>query len=823
MKLPLSWIKEFAPVQESGREVAQALINAGLEVESVDTLGEGIHGTLVIGRVLEIEELTEFKKPIRWCQVDIGTQIRGIVCGASNFSVGEHVVVAEPGVTLPGDFTITSRETYGHVSDGMICSERELGLGPDHAGIMVLSGVEPGQNANELLGIGDQVLDIAITPDRGYALSVRGIAREVATAFGVDLRDPASHFEPELGAPKTGTTPRDCVIDDFSACELLTLRTIYGFNPDALTPRYMVARLQASGMRSISLAVDVTNYVMLELGQPTHAFDLDKLEGAVRVRRVESGEKLETLDHVERILSPRDTVIADSSGPIALAGTMGGFATEIDENTTNIAIEAAFFPASTVAGNSRRHKISSEASRRFERGVDRELAPVASARVCALLIEHGGGIYAGMSAVESPMSETVIEFDLDLSTRTAGMTIDHATVIEKLDAIGATHEPRGPGTLLVTPASWRPDLTQPADLVEEVVRLVGYEKLPSTLPSAPAGRGLTFEQRTRRRVGNLLAGRGVHEILAYPFIGSADLDALRFPESDPRRSSPTLVNPLSELAPKMRSTLLPGLLSVAARNVGRGENDLALYEIGSVFLGGVNKSELDPGVESKPSDHAWVDMQQALPAQPEHLGAVFCGAVESAGVWGSPRLASWRDSLDAVIAVADELGIALEIRSGSDPSFHPGRCAQVMLVGAGDVIGFAGELHPSIVEYWNLPKRSCAAEVDLTKLMSAARRSTVAPAFSNSPLAKEDLAFVVERGYPATEVEAVIREATGDLLEAIRLFDVYEGDQIPSSHKSLAYSLRLRSEGHTLSAEQLHNLRDRIISLVAERVGGTLR
>ena len=823
MKLPLSWIKEFAPVQAAGREVAQALINAGLEVEGVDNLGEGVKGTLVIGRVLEIEELTEFKKPIRWCQVDLGTQIRGIVCGASNFSVGEHVVVAEPGVTLPGDFTITSRETYGHVSDGMICSERELGLGPDHAGIMVLSGVEPGQNASKLLGIGDQVLDIAITPDCGYALSVRGIAREVATAFGVDLRDPASHCVPELGAPTAGKTPRDCVIDDFSACELLTLRTVNGFNPDSPTPHYMVARLQASGIRSISLAVDVTNYVMLELGQPTHAFDLDKLEGPVRVRRAESEEKLETLDHVERILSPLDTVIADSSGPIGLAGTMGGFTTEIDENTTNIAIEAAFFPASTVAGNSRRHKISSEASRRFERGVDRELAPVASARVCALLIEHGGGTYAGMSAVESPMSETVIEFDLDLSARTAGMTIDHATVIEKLDAIGATHEPRGPGVLLVTPASWRPDLTQPADLVEEVVRLVGYEKLPSILPNAPAGRGLTFEQRSRRRVGNLLAGRGLHEIRAYPFIGSADLDALRLPDADPRRTSPSLVNPLSDLAPKMRSTLLPGLLSVAARNVGRGEYDLALYEIGSVFLGEVTKSDLDPGVESKPSAQAWVDMQQALPAQPEHLGVVYCGAVESAGVWGSPRQASWRDSLDAVLAVAIELGIKLDIRSGSDPSFHPGRCAQITLVGAGGIVGFAGELHPSVVEYWNLPKRTCAAEVDLTQLISAAPRSAVAPVFSNSPLAKEDLAFVVERRHSAAEVEAIIREGTGDLLEAIRLFDVYEGDQILSSHKSLAYSLRVRSEGHTLSAEQLHELRNRIISLVSERVGGTLR
>ncbi len=823
MKLPLSWIKEFAPVQATAREVAEALINAGLEVEGIETLGAGVEGTLVIGRVLEIEELTDFNKPIRWCQVDLGTQIRGIVCGARNFAVGDHVVVAEPGMTLPGDFTITSRETYGHVSDGMICSERELGLGADHAGIMVLTGVTPGQDANELLGIGDQVLDIVITPDRGYALSVRGIAREVATAFGIEFRDPALNFEPDLGPPSAGTAPHDCVIDDFSTCELLTLRSILGFNPGAPTPRYMVARLQACGIRSISLAVDVTNYVMLELGQPTHAFDLDKLDGPVTVRNAQSGEKLETLDHVERILSPLDAVIADASGPIGLAGTMGGFTTEIDESTTNIALEAAFFPASMVAGNSRRHKISSEASRRFERGMDRELAPIASARVCALLMKHGGGTYAGMSAVECPMSETVIEFELDLSTRTAGMEIDHPTVMDKLKAIGATYEASDSEILLVTPPSWRPDLTQPADLVEEVVRLVGYAKLPSTLPSAPAGRGLTFEQRLRRRIGNLLAGRGMYEIRAYPFIGSADLDALRLSESDPRRVSPTLVNPLSDLAPKMRSTLLPGLFSVAARNVGRGENDLALFEIGTVFLGGVVTSGLDPGVDCKPTDQIWEQMQQALPAQPEHLGVVFSGALESAGVWGSPRTATWRDSIDAVLAVANELGVEIEVQTGNDPSFHPGRCAQLVVTETAEVIGFAGEMHPSVVEYWNLPKRSCAGEVDLSVLLATAAKSAVAPVFFNSPVAKEDLAFVVTRECPVAKVEAAIRAGGGDLLETVRLFDVYEGDQIPQTHKSLAFALRFRGESQTLSAQELQDLRNQIISLVSERVGGTLR
>jgi phenylalanyl-tRNA synthetase beta chain len=823
MKLPVSWIKEFAPVQASAREIAEALINAGLEVEGIETLGAGVSGTLVIGRVLEIEELTEFKKPIRWCHVDVGTQIRGIVCGATNFTVGDLVVVAEPGVTLPGDFTITSRETYGHVSDGMICSEREMGLGQDHAGIMILDGVSPGQNANELLGIGEEILDIAVTPDRGYALSIRGVAREVATAFEVEFRDPAISWGPDLGAPETGLEPHDCIIEDFSACELLTLRTILGFNPEAPTPRYMVSRLQACGIRSISLAVDVTNYVMMELGQPTHAFDVNKLKGPLRVRRAIAGEDLETLDHVVRKLSVLDSVIADSSGPIGLAGTMGGFTTEIDGSTTGIALEAAFFPASTVAGNSRRHKISSEASRRFERGIDRELAPIASARACALLIEHGGGNYAGMCAVESPMSDNVIEFDLDLPTRTAGMVIDHETVMNKLEAIGAIYVRTDSQFIAVTPPSWRPDLTQPADLVEEVVRLVGYEKLPSTLPTAPAGRGLTQEQRLRRRIGYLLAGRGMHEIRAYPFIGATDFDAMRFPANDSRRKSPTLVNPLSELAPQMRSTLLPGMLSIAARNVGRGESDLALFEVGSVFLGEASKGGLDPGVEARPTELIWEQMQSALPAQPEHLGVVMSGAVESAGVWGSPRTANWRDSIDAMLVVANELGVNLEVQTGSDPSFHPGRCAQLVVTNTSKVVGFAGELHPAVVEHWNLPKRSCAAEVDLSALLSAAVTSATAPVFSNSPVAKEDLAFVVAEACPVAEVQACIQAAGGELLESIRLFDVYEGDQIPPGHKSLAFALRFRGEGQTLSPEALQNLRTQIITAVSEQVGGALR
>lgn len=823
MKLPVSWIKEYAPVSASAREIADALINAGLEVEGIETVGHGVIGQLVVGKVLDIEVLTEFKKPIRWCQVDVGTQVRGIICGASNFAIGDFVVVAQPGVVLPGDFTITSRETYGHVSDGMICSEREMGLGDDHAGIMVLDHVNIGDNANELLGIGEQVLDIAVTPDRGYALSVRGVAREVATAFGVDFIDPAEALDPALGAPSEIALPRECAIDDFDGAKLLTLRTIVGFDPTAPTPRFMSSRLQACGMRSISLAVDVTNYVMLETGQPTHAFDLKKVQGPIRVSRARDGDTLETLDHVIRELSESDVVIADDSGPIGLAGTMGGFATEIDDTTVDIALEAAFFPADVIARNSRRHKLSSEASRRFERGVDRVLAPTASARACALLIQHGGGTYLGMTAVEAPMSETLIDFPLDLSERTAGMPIDGETVRQKLTDIGALYEEITPNLVRVTVPSWRPDITQSADLVEEVVRLVGYEKLPSTLPGGLKSSGLTHSQRLRRRVGSFLAARGLTETLCYPFIGESNYSALRLPESDPRRLSPRLANPLSDEAAYMRTTLLPGLLLAASRNVGRGETDLALFEVGSVFLGNVQAIGVDPGVQGRPPRDIWEAMQSALPLQPHHLASVLCGASENMGVWGKPRPFDWTDALGFVEAIALELGVRLKVTAGHDPVFHPGRCAEFFLADSDQPLGHAGELHPQVALNWNLPSRACAVEIDLDMLIGATPNAVTAPEFSTAPVAKEDLAFVVPEGVAASQLEDVIRRAGGERLESVRLFDVYSGGQIPEGQKSLAYALRLRDAASTLSAEQIAATRSSVIAAVEAELGGSLR
>jgi phenylalanyl-tRNA synthetase beta chain len=437
MRAPLSWLREYAelPPDVTGRDVAERLIAAGLEVERVEQPGAEITGDVLIGRVLSFsDEEHSNGKTIRWCTVDVGAgQPRGIVCGALNFADGDLVVVALPGATLPGGFEIAARTTYGHVSDGMICSARELGLGDDHHGILVLppATAEVGAHAVSALGLRDEVLDIAITPDRGYALSIRGIAREAATAYDVAFRDPA-----DIELLRLDGDGHPGVIDDPTAADRLVLRTVTGLDPDAPSPLELQRRLLLCGMRPVSLAVDVTNYVMLEMGQPLHAFDRTRLDGPIVVRRARVGERLETLDHVTRELDPEDVLITDGTGPVGLAGTMGGTTTEIDKSSTDLVIEAAHFSATAVARMSQRHKLSSEAAKRFERGVDAELPPAASARAVHLLSQLGGATYAGGTEVDLPRTEWHIALAAGRPARTAGMPITGEQVVANLEAVG---------------------------------------------------------------------------------------------------------------------------------------------------------------------------------------------------------------------------------------------------------------------------------------------------------------------------------------------------------------------------------------------------
>jgi phenylalanyl-tRNA synthetase beta chain len=822
----MEWLREMVdlPGDIDARAVAERLIAAGLEVESVEVAGGDVSGPLVVGRVQEIEELTDFKKPIRYCQVDVGSDhggVRGIVCGARNFAVGDLVVVALPGAVLPGGFAIAARQTYGHTSDGMICSQRELGLGDDHDGIMVLESGTVGVDAAPVLGLGEEILDIAVTPDRGYALSMRGVAREVAIAFDLAFDDPGQRLV-ELPAPAPDLEPWPCSVDDPSMCELFTARRIIGFDPHAPTPDWMSRRLVAAGMRPVSLAVDITNYVMLELGQPLHAFDAAKLVGAVRAGRAAPGDRVETLDHVERTLDPDDVVIRDDSGVIGLAGTMGGLHTEIDDDSTDVVLEAARFVPEPVARTARRHRLGSEASRRFERGVDRVLAPYASARAAALLLEYGGGTYAGMTAWESPYSPTVIEMDATLPERTAGMPIDRPTVVRLLESVGC--EVAGAEVLTVTAPPWRPDLTDPADLVEEVVRLIGYDALPSHLPQAPAGYGLTREQRLRRRAGIVLAGAGIVDVLTYPFVGEADLDSLLLPAQDARRRAPRLANPLSEEQPLLRTTLLPGLFTALRRNRARGADGMALGEIGRIFIAPPGPAPTDvprPGVDDRPSSEELAALHALLPDQPYRAAAVLAGDLEAPGWWGEGRAAAWADAIEIARILAAALGADLVVRQGSDGPFHPGRCAELVVGDA--VIGHAGELHPRVIAAYYLPERTSAFEVDLDALIAAALPVAPAPAISTQPVAKEDVALIVAESVPVAAVSAALRDGAGELCEDVRLFDVYAGPQVPEGHRSLAFALRFRAADRTLSAQEIAEAREAAVAEAARRHAAVLR
>nr|WSX73601.1 phenylalanine--tRNA ligase subunit beta [Streptomyces sp. NBC_00899]WSX80336.1 phenylalanine--tRNA ligase subunit beta [Streptomyces sp. NBC_00899] len=825
MRVPLSWLREYVdlPAGVTGRDVQAKLISAGLEVETVEQLGAGLKGPLVVGRVLTIEELEGFKKPIRFCTVDVADANRTgepqeIVCGARNFAVGDLVVVILPGGVLPGDFQIAARKTYGHTSHGMICSARELGMGDDHDGIIVLPpGSEPGTDAIELLELVDEVLDIAVTPDRGYCLSLRGVAREAAIAYGVPLRDPAL-----LDVPAHNGDGYPVRIAAPDGCDRFTARTVTGLDPEAASPIWLQRRLQKVGMRPISLTVDVTNYVMFELGQPLHAYDRTRIDGPIGVRRAQPGEKLTTLDGAERVLDAEDLVITDDSGPIGLAGVMGGAHTEIaDGGSTDVVIEAAHFAPIPIARTSRRHKLGSEASRRFERGTDPLTTSAAAQRTVDLLVGLAGGTAEpGVTEIVSPAGPRTIAMPADHPDRVAGTEYGRETVVRRLQEIGC--DVLGSDELTVTVPSWRPDLAYPNDLAEEVIRLEGYENLPSTLPQPPAGRGLTESQLLRRRVGRALAGAGYVEAPSYPFVGAEVFDQLGLDADDERRRTVRLANPLDDTEPALRTTLIPGLLGTLRRNSGRGAHDLALFETGLVFLPAAERvAPPRLPVDRRPTDEEIAALQAALPDQPRRVGAVLAGARELPGWWGAGHTASWADAIEAARTVAREAGVELTVRAGRHAPFHPGRCA-VLLAGE-QVVGHAGELHPRVTKAFGVPGRTSAMEIDLDLVEQAGGERASGPRVSTFPVATQDVALIVDADVPAAEVEGALRAGAGELLESVRLFDIFTGPQIGEGRKSLAYALRFRAPDRTLTAEEASAARDAAVASAATRTKATLR
>jgi phenylalanyl-tRNA synthetase beta chain len=823
MRVPASWLGEFVDLPDgvTVEHLHAALVKVGFEEE--DSHGFAITGPVVVGQVLSVEpEPQSNGKTINWCQVDVGEgEPRGIVCGAHNFVAGDKVVVTLPGAVLPGPFPIAARKTYGHVSDGMIASARELGLGDEHDGILLLSslGLDPevGTDAIELLGLNDFAVEINVTPDRGYAFSIRGVAREYSHSTGAAFRDPALLVE---RVETTETFP--VVINDEAPIRgkkgvtVFETRVVRGVDATRPTPPWMVARLSLAGIRSISLPVDVTNYVMLELGQPIHGYDLDTLTGGITVRRALEGETFETLDGKLRTLSREDLLITDDSGPIGLAGVMGGAKTEMSATTTNVLIEAANFEGVTISRTARRHKLPSEAAKRYERGVDPAIAGIAASRVAHLLAELAGGTIDTLgSSWSEATAPAPIELPEGFVESIIGVDFSADEITGSLTMIGTSVEATDTGWT-VTPPSWRPDLTDAPTLAEEVARIVGFDRIPSVLPVAPPGRGYTREQRLRRVAAQSLALSGLTEVLSYPFVDEA---AYRL---DGSTTAIKLANPLDPAAPYMRTSLLPGLLEIAHRNLSRGLTDLALFEIGHVFqISGPYGSGPVPASGTYPGETGVAELNASIPPQPWRVGAIFVGDAVLRQP-GSPAVpAGIADALGTVQQLATTLAVDLRIAQGSHPALHPGRTAEVF---AGDrSLGFAGELLPAIAEQSNLPRVVGYLELDLDALIELGASEVLTAPIAAVPAATQDLSLIVDVGIPAGDVLATVLEGAGELLEDARLVDDYRGTGVPEGSKSLTFALRFRAADRTLTQAEASEARNAAVALAASRHGAVLR
>ena len=816
MRAPLSWIKDFVDLPSSltADDIGKGLVRVGFEVEDVIYQGADVKGPLVFGEVLSIEEITEFKKPIRYVGLDCGEkQTRFVICGATNFVVGDMVLVALPGSVLPGNFAIAARETYGKTSNGMICSAKELGLSDDHAGIMVFDKeqVSSKDDVREKLQLDDIIFDIAVNPDRGYALSIRGVAREIAGAFDLKFNDPANQLR-GLNFEKSGSGVKP-KIDDKESASVFYLRTLSNFDSKATTPLWMRRRIEKMGMRSISLVVDVTNYVMLELGQPLHAFDRKKIKGDLRVARAGKSAKFVTLDGQERTLDPADLMVCDDERPLALAGTMGGLYSEITDETTEIALEAVRFNPIAIAQNSRRHKLSSEASRRLERGVDPCLAELASARFVQLLTEHSSAKHVetlSTGEAKYPVSFTINPAQI---STILGFEVSSTQILKSLQTIGCEVNE---SNFEINPPTWRPDLTNVSDIAEEVARIIGYDSIPSILPNRPLHASLTPIQKRRRVIAAFLANRGFSEVLTFPFTNQKTIDEMGFVGS--RASTYALANPMSDENPLLRVHLIPGLIEVAARNISRGAQDFAIFETGSIFR---STKKLDafvnPDTSTRPGQQIISKIFESVPDQIEMVAGLLVGKREVEDWQGKSPSFEWSDAISFAQEILDLCHLEYEVKRSDLAPWHPGRCAELIVDGT--VVAHAGEVHPRILAQYNLPARSSAFAINLGALPAS---TLVKPSrVGVMPAAVQDVALIVDSRVPALEVQEALREGAGDLLESIALFDRY--DKVGDGKVSLAFTLTFRAEDRTLTGEEVSAMREAATNLATKRCGAIVR
>ncbi len=789
MRIVLSWLRELCPTALSAEELAELLTRKGAEVESIERPWARLSG-VIAARVVEVRDHPSSDR-LCLARVQTGSGEQEVVVGVRNMRSGDLVPLAGPGATIPLlPEPLAAREIRGVVSNGMLCAPDELGVSPSHDGILILpEGIPPGADVKDALGLDDAVLDVEVTPNRPDFLSVVGIAREVAAATGEPL-----------------TLPDRTLVEDAERAE--DVATVRVLDPDRC-PRYLArilrdvrhvpspiavqARLTAAGMRPISAAVDATNYAMLEIGQPLHPFDLALLAGpGIVVRRATEGERLVTLDDVERVLTADDLLICDVERPVAIAGVMGGRVAEVSEVTTDILLESASFERGGVQRTRRRIDLSTEASMRFERGVDPEAVPVGADRACALMAAWcGARVLSGVVDVGTAPERRRVSVRAARASAVIGYDVTPVEAVEVFDRLGMASELEGDVVTVEVPG-YRVDIEREVDLIEEIVRVQGYERVGSTLPAVRQAGGAPDTYAFLDRVRDLLLRAGLREVQLTPFAAAVDLQLVG--------DGPAIriTNPLQADEGWLRTALLPGLLKAVRRNLHRHVRSVALFEVGTVFR-----------------------MEGERPRERPKAAFAMTGLADP-GWTGGGRTYDVFDAKGVLEALCGELGAGWELGPPLGRPFHPGRSASVQLGGA--EVGVVGEIHPSVTASLDLSGRVAVGELELEALRAASGTSAISGAdVPRFPPVRRDLAFVVDATAPAGAVRAALEEAAGELLDTCLLFDVFEGPPLPAGRKSLAFSLDLRAPDRTLASEEADAAVRAVVDRLARDFGAELR
>ena len=802
MIISYNWLKEFVDCDLAPAELADLLTMLGLEVESMRSVGSGFD-TVVVASVAEKNQHPNADK-LSLCKVDDGAEIHTVVCGAQNFKAGDRVALARLGTVLPGDFRIKKSKIRGEESCGMLCSEKELGLAEESAGIMILTTDRPlGTPLFDALGLKDTIFEIGLTPNRADCLSVMGIAREVAAKLGTKVHFPG-HEPVENGPPVNSLA--GVSVEDPDLCPRYAARHISGCTI-APSPAWLVQRLDAVGMRSINNVVDVTNYVLMEYGHPLHAFDFDRLaDGRIIVRRAGDGELFTTLDGQERALLPTDLTIRDGRQAVALAGIMGGENSEITPETTSILLESAWFNPSAVRKSSKRLGIHTESSHRFERGADIGIVLLALNRAAALIAELAGGTVARgvIDIYPDRINPRQIELRVERVNALLGTSLTRHEVADIFTRLQfGVSETGQAGHFCVIVPTFRVDLEREIDLVEEVARLHGFNAIPGTMPKARVfSDRLPLRQKMAGELRDLLVAHGFSEVVNFSFFGGDLFDKLLLPEDDPRRSVLRLLNPLSDDLAVMRTTLLPGLLQTAERNLSRRSLNLRLFELRRVY-------HPVPG--------------QELADEPLHLGGVITGRRSPEG-WnhdsGAVDFFDIKGVLENIFAEFRITGITYDAGT-PEPFYHPGKsCA---LRKGAVVIGSCGELHPDLLDNFQIEQPVYYLELNFEQLAAAAdSRITVVPP-SRYPDTFRDIALLVDEATPAELLIDTIKGCRVKEMEGVELFDLYTGPGIPPGRKSLAVRIRYRSPDRTLTDDEVTPLHTRIIDNLVKKLAITVR